>query len=57
MSIFERIKKTCRYYKSFGKKAEKPQQMSELKIRSDVYAFLTCPEPILPSEKRRENLE
>ncbi|MCQ2451349.1 MAG: hypothetical protein MJ080_05185 [Clostridia bacterium] len=52
MSVFEKIKKTCRYYKSLGKKAEKLQQMSDLKIRSDVYAFLTCPEPILPSEKK-----
>ena len=52
MSIFEKLKRTYHYYRSLGKKKEKPQEMKDLKIRPDVYAFLTCPEPILPSEKR-----
>lgn len=57
MSIFEKLKRTYRYYRSLGKKKGKQQEMKNLKIRSDVYAFLTCPDPVLPSEKRRENLE
>lgn len=52
MSIFEKLKRTYKYYRLLGKKKGKPQEMKDLKIRPDVYAFLTCPEPILPSEKK-----
>lgn len=55
MSIFEKLKRTYRYYRSLGKKKEKPQEMKDLKIRPDVYAFLTCREPVLPSEKKYDD--
>ncbi|MBQ0083845.1 MAG: hypothetical protein KBS52_03660 [Clostridiales bacterium] len=51
MNTFEKIKKTCRYYRSLSKKSS-PKKMSDIKIRPDAYAFLTCPEPVLPSEKK-----
>ena len=51
MKLVKKIKLTYQYYKSLGKK-KKPQSSSDLNIRSDVYAFLTCPEPIKPGEKR-----
>lgn len=57
MKLKEKLKLTYKYYRSLGKKKEKPQEIKDLKIRPDVFAFLTCPEPILPSEKRMENLE
>ena len=42
MELVKKIKLTYQYYKSLGKK-KKPQSSSDLNIRSDVYAFLTCP--------------
>ena len=46
MELVKKIKLTYQYYKSLGKK-KKPQSSSDLNIRSDVYAFLTCPEPVI----------
>ena len=51
MELVKKIKLTYQYYKSLGKK-KKPQSSFDLNIRSDVYAFLTCPEPVIPGEKR-----
>lgn len=52
MGVFKKLKLTYKYYRSLGKKKGKQQEIKNLKIRPDVYAFLTCPEPILPSEKK-----
>lgn len=51
MKLVKKIKLTYQYYKSLKKK-KRPQNITDLNIRSDVYAFLTCPEPVIPSEKR-----
>lgn len=50
MKFFEKLKKTYRYYKSLGKNS-KQLQKEEVKIRADAIAFLTCPSPVLKSEK------
>lgn len=49
MKFIEKLKKTYAYYKALGKK-KKPQEIYDVKIRPDYYAFLTCPNPVLPSE-------
>ena len=52
MNFFEKLKKTFAYYKSLGKvKPSKPQDIDNLKIRPDYVAFLTCPYPVIKSEK------
>lgn len=52
MKLVKKFKLTYQYYKSLEKK-KKPQNISDLNIRSDVYAFLTCPEPVIPSEEKK----
>lgn len=42
MKLVKKINLTYQYYKSLGKK-KRPQNITDLNIRSDVYAFLTCP--------------
>ena len=56
MKLVKKIKLTYQYYKSLGKK-KKPQSSSDLNIRSDVYAFLTCPEPVIPGEKETHQIK
>ena len=52
MNFFEKLKKTFAYYKSLGKvKPSKPQEIGNLNIRPDYVAFLTCPYPVIASEK------
>lgn len=51
MKFVKKIKLTYQHYKSLEKK-KRPQNITDLNIRSDVYAFLTCPEPVIPSEKK-----
>ena len=51
MKFVKKIKLTYQHYKSLEKK-KSPQNITVLNIRSDVYAFLTCPEPVIPSEKK-----
>lgn len=53
MKFFQKLKLAYKYYRSLGKKKEKPQEIKDLKIRPDAFAFLTCPRPILPSEKNK----
>ncbi len=56
MKFSKRIKLTYKYFKSLGKRPKPtkvPQSMSDIKIRPDVFAFLTCPNPVLPSEKEK----
>ena len=56
VNFFEKLKKTFAYYKSLDKiKPSKPQDIGELNIRSDYVAFLTCPYPVIKSEKRGNN--
>ncbi len=53
MNFLKRIKLTYEYFKSLGKKqapAKPTQSTSDIKIRPDVFAFLTYPYPIPPSE-------
>ena len=50
MKFFEKLKKTYKFYKSLGKNS-KQLQKTEVKIRPDAIAFLTCPSPVLKSEK------
>lgn len=45
MTFIKKLKMTYKYYKSLGMK-KKPQNMEDLKIRHDAYAFLTCPRPV-----------
>lgn len=52
MKFFEKFKKTYKFYKSLGKNSEQ-SQISEVKIRPDAIAFLTCPYPVLESEKEK----
>lgn len=52
MKFFEKLKKTYKFYKSLGKNSEQ-SQISEVKIRPDAIAFLTCPYPVLESEKEK----
>ena len=56
MKLVKKIKLTYQYYKSLGKK-KKPQSSSDLNIRSDVYAFLTYPEPVIPGEKETHQIK
>ena len=52
MKFFEKLKKTFAYYKSLGKvKPTKPQNIGDLSVRLDYVAFLTCPYPVINSEK------
>lgn len=52
MKFFEKLKKTFAYYKSLGKvKPTKPQNIGDLNVRPDYVAFLTCPYPVINSEK------
>ena len=53
MKFFEKIKKTFAHYKSLDK--VKPQNIGELNIRPDYVAFLTCPYPVIKSEKGGNN--
>ena len=56
MKFFEKLKKTVAYYKSLGKvKPPKPQNIGDLNIRPDYVAFLTCPYPVMKSEKGGNN--
>ena len=56
MKFIEKLKKTYAYYKTLGKE-ETPPECSDLKIRSDYFAFLTAPYPVLPSEKENRKRE
>ena len=49
VKLFEKLKKTYKYYKSLGKNSERPKK-ADMKIRPDAIAFLTCPYPVLESE-------
>ena len=52
MKFFEKLKKTVAYYKSLDKvKPTKPQDIGKLNVRPDYVAFLTCPYPVINSEK------
>lgn len=53
VKFFEKIKKTYKYYKSLDKNS-KQSQIAEVKIRPDTIAFLTCPSPVLESEKEEQ---
>ena len=52
MKLLKKLKLTYRYYKSLGKK-KKPQNTADLKIRSDAYAFLTCPRAVREDGKEK----
>ena len=49
--FLDRIKKTVRFYKSLSKKRKGPPAGEKAAIRPDAVAFLTCPYPVLESEK------
>lgn len=52
MKLFKKLKLTYKYYKSLGEK-KKPQNTANLKIRSDAYAFLTCPRSVLEDSEEK----
>ena len=52
VKFFEKLKKTYKFYKSLGKNS-KLSKKTEVKIRPDAIAFLTCPYPVLESEKEK----
>ena len=51
--FIERIRKTVRFYRSLSRKPDMPAD-AEAKIRPDAVAFLTCPYPVLESEKKNK---
>ena len=54
MNFFKRLKLTRAYFKSLGKKEQKNTETEPVltSIRPDYFAFLTCPYPVLPGEKK-----
>lgn len=52
MKFFEKLKKTCKYYKSLGRNSEQPKK-ADAQIRTDAISFLTCPYPVLESETEK----
>ena len=58
MKFFEKLKKTFAYYKSLDKvKPQKSQDIGDLNIRPDYVAFLTCPYPVIKSERGKSENE
>ncbi len=56
MKFFKKLKKTYEYYKTLGKKdgERKEKEQVNPKLTADAFAFLTCPRPVLESEKTNE---
>ncbi len=57
MKFLKKLKKTYKYYKSLDKKERERKEKEQVnpKLTADAFAFLTCPRPVLESEKQMKN--